>query len=109
MPAWRRHTPCLHGSPAAPAARVRCRRHPHPFAPFTAHSAREWLALRLAVPPLHPPLCAGLSCRHGVSRNGITLNCGGFYEHDNTCCLRRHLSQIQLRQHFRPVVRSDRF
>lgn len=43
----------------------RLRLRPHPFAPFTVHSAREGFALRLAASPLCPPLFAGLSCRHG--------------------------------------------
>jgi len=32
-----------------------------------------------------------------------------FHEHNNTGCIRWHLAQIQLRQHFRKVVRLDRF
>ena len=50
-----------HRHPGTAAAR-----HPHPFAPFTAHSARKGFALRLAVSPLRLRLFTGLVCRHGA-------------------------------------------
>ena len=91
-PASLRVVPCLHFSPAAADARVRWRRHPRPVAFFfdARRSSRRFLAqvslenrpdplralsaLRPPVSPLHLPLSAGLSCRHGTTRCRNLMN-----------------------------------
>ncbi|ENZ1222247.1 hypothetical protein ACVNA9_004205 [Enterobacter hormaechei] len=98
---WRscglRLTPCLHCSPTAATARVRCAAilaRSQSFSDVSRRSSRRSLAqysldnrsdrlscfsaLRPPVAPLHSPLFVGLSCRHGVSRNSDDIDYGGF-------------------------------